>query len=444
MSLSGEFMDKKLNRPFQQSQTDLMNKMKTETENKKYKAVCFKMEDTLTVMPFSEFSDLFLLMNREFESITKKKKNTWDFAQLRLKAQESAEKKFSHKENVTIYKIYDIIGNMSGISREDCERLMNTELELVVKYTFPRDFGEFLFRSSEKSKKKVFIVSESIYPRHILVKILSKCGFETCRELILKSELQIPDTDKRLLFEKVIEKTKVSAEKLLYIGSNVSADVEIPVMNGAKALLVSSVVPLMIKSGRLRSWIQAKYLYDYDKIDFLAFHILMGLYSLYGFDVPQNKVYRSDFCNDPYMIGFVVLGGLSFLKEYQPDKQSQKIIDALNSDERVLKGLKDFKTMYGRYFDDDDILKNNTKGCESPLIFVRDYFSEGDRQIFKNYMEEKDFSEWCSNVQTPDVVTVYGRKTGQNFLAKLADKMFPPNTKVRNMVDAILFKMKSR
>ena len=44
---------------------------------------------------------------REFESITKKKKNTWDFAQLRLKAQESAEKKFSHKENVTIYKIYD-------------------------------------------------------------------------------------------------------------------------------------------------------------------------------------------------------------------------------------------------------------------------------------------------------------------------------------------------
>jgi hypothetical protein len=49
---------------------------------------------------------------------------------------------------------------------------------------------------------------------------------------------------------------------------------------------------------------------------------------------------------------------------------------------------------------------------------------------------------WCENVKEPDLAPVYAHKAKKNALARLADRLFPPETRVRTIVDGILSKRK--
>lgn len=428
-------------RPLTPEQETLIKNMTEEVSGSKYKTISFKLTDTLVMTPFSEFCDMFMIMEDDFRMYYAGKTT---FAEFRLESQEEAEKKCSSSGCVTIELIYDILMKKSKISPSAKDELLKRECELATYFCFPRDLGKTLFNAAKSNKKNIIVVADTIYPENTVKKILENCGYTSSHKLIIPQRLDISDSNKKAVFEKVLEISKTSSEKLLHIGGNVEHDVEVPIVMGIKALLITPSNPIMVRSGRLRGAIQARCVYNYDSADFLALHCVFGLYAAYGFDVPQNKTPLSDFCADRYLLGFIVLGSLSLLKGFSPMTEMQKtIISALESMPEARAGRDDFTELFRLNFN-GFLDKFGYKGCEFPLLFLEKYASTGDKALFQKYISADELQQWANATKDPEIVPVYRRQVKKSAVSKLADKMFPPGTKVRNIADGMLVRMKSK
>lgn len=426
-------------RPFSADQTALMKKIKQETEQSGIKAVNFRMEDILVITPFSEKSDMFMLMEEQFRSLYIGKKS---FTELRLQAEAEAVKKCGITATVTLAMIYDILMKQSKITEDSRDALMRREVELIVYFSYPRRCGTELFGAARRKKKKIIVTADTVYPRSVIVKILSHCGFETCNELIVTSEL--PAADRMALFETVLKKAGVSAEKLMNIGSDIEADVEKPIMQGSKALLVNTEYASMLRSGKLRGFVEQKCLYSYDSPDYLALHCAFGIYSDYGFDIPQGKQPHSDFCNDLYMLGFMVLGPLTLIRDFKPEGDVQTaLLRALEECRETTAGREDFVKIFRSHFA-DFIDKFGYKGCELPFLFLTKYSSVGDRMMLEKHLSALEYTQWNDITEEPDIAPVHRAAVKASFTQKLADKMFPRGTRVRILAEEALGKMKGK
>lgn len=422
-------------------QKALKEKMLREVGSTAYKAVSFRLTGTLTLTPFSEYGDMFMLMEDEFRDLTTVKGS---FTELRIAAGDAAEKKYASEGGATLAKIYDILAKTAKLSSSSCEKLMKRECELAIYFSFPRRFGKELFDKAKATGKKTVILADTVYPRNVIVRILGECGFESCDELVIPSELSLNTSDNRSIYEAVLKKSGAAAPKLLHIGGDVEADVETPIMNGSKALLLSGTVPLMVRSGRLRGFVQAKQVYDYDSPDFLVLHCIFGIYAAYLFDTPINKLPQSDFCGDEYMLGFIT-GGAALIKSgFAPEKGvGTAVMKALGESARAREGMEDMEKLFHSHFD-GHLTKFGDKGCELPFDFLVSHSAIGDRAMMQKYFEPADFAEWTGSSEEPDTAPVYGRKLKRSAASKLADRLFPPGTKVRNIADGLLVKMKGK
>lgn len=424
-------------RPLSESQNELMKKLLSEVSNQKYKAISFKMNDVLILLPFSEPYDIFTLMEDDFSQLCADSKKT--FSELRIAAQEAALEKYEIMSRVTIEKIYNIFTKLSGVSQTVKKQLMQREFELIEQFSFPRECGKLLFREAKNNKKRVIISAETVYPKKVILNILEKCGYSAYDGLVIVNE--IPNSTGESWFQAALEKSGVTADKFLHIGGDVAFDIELPIVKGAKALLLAPVLTLMSKSGRVRGYAEEKNLFDYDKPQYLALHCVFGLYSAYAFDVPQNKIPLSDFCSDEYMIGFLVLGALSLCKDYKASSQLQeKILEALKQNPKILDGYKDFSAMYDAHFK-NHLEKYGTDGCQLPLEFIEKCCASADRSLIQSYLSADIAKKWAGSVKEPEIIPFYSGKPKKGALSRLADRMFPPDTRVRTIVDGILAKM---
>lgn len=411
--------------PVSKEQQQLMNKMLAEVRNIDIKAVSFRLSGTLINLPFSEQEDLFLLMEQDFRKFYSGKKS---FTDLRI----SAGQKYNN-----LSKIYDSIMKQTKISAENRDSLMNLECRLFIDFVFPRNFGRNLYSEARIRNKKIIISADTVYPRNIIVNVLDKCGYKY-NELIIENEL----TD-MTAYEAIIKKSSVPNEKLLHIGGSVENDVEIPIKNGSKSLLLADTIPLMIKSGRLRGFIQAKHLFDYDSTDFFALHCAFGLYAAYLFDLPQNRIYKSDFCSNPYMLGFIVFGTLRLAGNYKPTEICGKLISASEKNAEISRGADDFVMLFSKHFDK---IRHNLSynGCNLPAEFFEKHSTHIDKLLMKEQLETEFLEKWESISEEPEILPVYSNKVKQNAVSRLADKMFPKGTKVRIITDGILVKLKEK
>ena len=428
----------KLRRPLSQPQKELMDKMSAEVSKPEIKTVSFKMDDTLIALPFGEISDIYALMENDFNGMSKKDKT---FADLRTDAQDSAEKKLSLSGQMTLAAVYDVLMKQCGITEEQRDALMKRECEIFEQFVMPRESGKFLFDKALSGKKKIILTYMGIYPREMIKRVLEKCGYSGYNILILHNELYIPASAETGFLDIVIKKAKGQPSSILHIGGDVQNDVEAPILRGTKALLLQSAIPLSIRAGRFRGYVQGKYIYDYDTDDFFGLRCAWGLFRSYGFDVPQKKTVRSDFCSDPYMLGFLVLGALSLSENFRPTPFQSALIDAMNQCPQTAEGLADFKDMFELHFGGIKD-KLGRGGCDIPLVFLENYAYAGDKDILKPYLSESDFGKWAKNAKEPDLAPVYAHKVKKNAIARLADKLFPQGTRVRTIADDILAKGK--
>ena len=419
-------------------QLELRQKMLSEVSKSDYSAVSFRLTGTLTATAFSEFEDIFMLMEDDFRGLTTVRKS---FKELRVAAAEEAEKKFCNSGGATVGRIYDILAKSAKLTPFGKDKLMKRECELSVHFTLVRSLGKELFDEAKRTKKKIIIVADTIYPRNVIVRILSACGYEEADELVVPSELKGDVTDHKAIYDAIIAKAKVSPAKLLHIGGDVEADVEIPIMNGSKALLLSGTIPLMVKSGRLRGYVQAKHVYDYDEPEYLALHGIFGLYASYMFDVPMSKSAQSDFCSSEYMLGFIVGGSVAAAGIHPRDKRQSMLLALLSDSTESKKGMEDMDRLFHFHFD-GHLEKYGYKDCDMPLQFLSEHSAVGDRAMLQSRLDPADFAEWTEGTKEPQLAPVRARTLKRSFTAKIADKMFPPGTKVRNIADGMLVKMK--
>lgn len=430
------YNDRAVKRILSEEQKHTAERLLSEVGNSRYRAVSFKMQDVLVLTPFSEECDLFLFMEDDFALYNTGNRS---FTEMRMAAEEAALKKEEVYTRVTLEKIYKIFAKKSGISPEGKERLMQRECELIEYFSFPRECGKELFRKAKDTKKKAVIISESIYPRRVVENILKNCGYSAYDMLITVSD--IADNTAESWYEKTLEKAKISSDRLLHVGSNVAFDIELPIVKGSKALLLAPVKQLMEKSGRVSGYIKKKHIYEYDTQKYLTFHCSLGLYAAYGFDYPQNKTALSDFCADPWMIGFLALG----VQELNGDAsrsavgRTALIYDALRKDAAFLDGKDDLDMLMDRHFG-DSLKKYGTEGCGEILEFLSDYCASCDREFFKPYFSTNALKKWGASVKEPEIIPFSRKDTKDNALYRLADRMFPPGTRVRNIVDGIMTK----
>lgn len=408
-----------------EEQNKLIRKMTAEIDNPRIKAVSFRFSGILVNMPFSEREDLFLLMENDFRSIYKGRKN---FVDMRI----SAENKASDIDG-----IYDLIMKQAKISKAERDTLMNTECRLFRQSAFSRNFGKILFNEAKHKNKKIIIVADTVYPENLIANILAECGYEYKKMTVVSKSAD------KSVYDTALENSGVLPEKLLHIGGNIVEDVEKSIANGSKALLMSDVIPLMVKSGRLRGYIQSERLYDYDSADFLALHYAFGLYASYLFDLPKNKVYQSDFCADCYMLGFIVFGTLNLANNFKPTDFQQKIISSVEKNHEIMRGADDFAALFKAHTKNISFNSGNN-GFELPFVFFANHGAIVDRNMLKNLLDDDTSEQWKNAVTEPKTAPVYLKETSPNKLSELADKMFPPGTKVRNIADGILVKIKQK
>ena len=75
-------------------------------------------------------------------------------------------------------------------------------------------------------------------------------------------------------------------------------------------------------------------------------------------------------------------------------------------------------------------------------VFLEKYAYSADRDIVSPYLSEDVSDSWTKNDEEPDLAPVYAHKAKKNAVARLADRLFPPGTRVRTIADDILAKGK--
>lgn len=429
-------MDYKPRRPLSEAQRELADKLLSEVKNDKYRAVSFKMDNILVITPFSDISDLYFLMEGDYAELCGRDGS--EFPALRTKAGEAALKKREIAARVDLKYIYSILAKMAEISEEQANELMARECALLEKYAFPRGFGKILFREAKNRKKRVVITAENVYPAQTIRNILENCGYGSYDGLVVISEIK--NATGESYYAEALKTAGVSAGKLLHIGGDVAFDIELPIVKGSKALLMSPPFSLMAKSGRIRGYAVEKDLFSFDDRRYFVLRSVFGLYAAYGFDTPQNKQPLSDLCGDRYMMGFLILGPLSLMKNYQFSTNRQaEIVGAMEKVAEIAAGRDDFLDMFRAHFGDIENIFG-TDGCQLPLEFAEKCLCAADRELLAGHLSADTMKKWSRSVKEPEIVPFSEKHSDKNAVSKLADKMFPPGTKVRNIVDGILTK----
>ena len=414
-------------------QKNLMEKLKKEVVQGGYSTISLKMKDIVFCQPFSQDYEIFSLMQDDFGKMSKVSQS---FIRVRKNAEEVARKK---KKYPSLDDIYGIISKTAKLKPHQTEILRQTECDLFTKFCTPRLCGTQILTSIPKNKK-IIITADTVYPREISEKILEKCVLNNIPDF--RCELVVPhECDGDDIFEMIIQKSECPTEKILHIGGDVAEDVEKPILRGAKSLLIAPPVPLMVKSGRLRGFLQAKLPADYDSEKYRPLRYALGLYCSNCFGVPRSKSFHSDFCGDSYMMGFAVLGTLSLIKHHEPaDSVENSIIKALGKNPDSRRGKDDFIKLFENFFGDIP-LPDSENGCELPIEFLKNHSLEADRQLLREYMPADDFKKWAEMSCEPQLSPV-----GENFhsgkIWKIADTLFPSGTKVRRITENILDRIK--
>lgn len=428
-----------LKRPLSRQQAELESKLVSQITDANINAVSFRFEDVLIVTPFSLSEDVYLFIDDEFRELSVSKKT---FSELRKAAYETAVKKFGSKQSVTLDLVYDIFAKTGKVSSAYRENLMNRECELFTRFAMPRKFGKKLFDTAKQNGKKVIVSYEGIYPRNVIVKILEICGFESYDGLVISSELNIPFADKKSYFDSVIKTADFPARNILHIGGDVVNDVETAIMKGSKAVIVQPIIPLMVKSGRLRGFIENQHIYDSDLPELFKMRCAFAVYAMYAFDTPQNKIPQSDFCGDEFMLGAAIPGISSlYSKSGQETELGGILRKTMLENSNILMGKKDFTALYNSIF--GSLLdKYSPEGCQLTTEFLEKHSAPADRNILMKALDPTIFAEWTEGTADPQLAPVHSSGRKRTALDKLADRLFPPNTKVRNMAESVLHSKK--
>lgn len=243
-----------------------------------YQYISFDVFDTLLFRSVPHFTDIFDIVEKEYEY--KYKCKIKNFKAARMYAERVArQERFGKEVNMNLiysYLPYDeLTCRKLRLIEESCEIrncISNRPMVEVVKYC--RDLG-----------KTIIITTDMYLPRYVLEKILEKIGVKYDHMIISGEE----GVTKRsgLLFSIVLEKFGIEASQLVHIGDDSNNDIVQPQKYGIKAI------------NRIQNVInKLPYQCEKDKNSITAKHLNSFL---------ERATQNNDFSSE-FIIGYTILG----------------------------------------------------------------------------------------------------------------------------------------
>ncbi len=188
----------------------------------KYDVISFDIFDTCILRPLDHATDLFKLLEKDF--------NIPNFKDIRMQA-EIISRSNSKKSNgeINIYDIYTQLSRMCPISPKDADK----EVELEKRICYANPYMLEVFKLLKEQDKKIIAISDMYLPKNVITEILDKNGYIGFDDIYVSNEYQT-NKQKGKLFK--IAKKNYKKQKIIHVGDNYSADVL-----GAKKAKIDSI-----------------------------------------------------------------------------------------------------------------------------------------------------------------------------------------------------------
>lgn len=288
--------------------------------NSKIKVISFDIFDTLISRPFYNPTDLFVLLEVKVNNLL----NITDiikFKEIRIEAEKIARDKSKlispMYEDVTLDDIYDVVQELTGISKTDIDQIKQEEINLELKYCMARNFAKELFDLAKYLGKKIIITSDMYLPKDVIIKILKNNGYLDYDELFLSSDINLCKNTGNL-YKYIIKKIGVSGKNILHIGDNFESDVIQAQKSGWNSYHFPKAIDIL--TNKINGYYGGEaYNNVFSKpfamrsntgmLDYFGIRTMLAVVANKIFDNPFVEINRSsDFNADPRIIGYYGLG----------------------------------------------------------------------------------------------------------------------------------------
>lgn len=200
-----------------------------------YEYVSFDVFDTLIKRSVAQPSDLFRLLEVQYEKI--------DFAYERMQAERIVLERL--KRPVTLAEIY---AQMDEVYRP----MMTFEIESEKEGCCANPLCTKLFQQCIDAGKNVVLISDMYLPSEVIADMLKKCGIIGYKKLYVSCENYARKRD-GTLFHKVLNELRIRPRQLIHVGDNIKSDVIRPMTMGIRAVWVKNDQRQMCHIPRLMS-----------------------------------------------------------------------------------------------------------------------------------------------------------------------------------------------
>ncbi len=288
--------------------------------NPKIKVVSFDIFDTLISRPFYNPTDLFIILEAKVNKLLNIT-DTIKFKEIRIEAENVARDKIKlinpMYEDITLDDIYDVVQELTGISKTYIEQIKQEEINLELKYCLTRNFAKELFDLTKHLGKKIIITSDMYLPKDVITKILKNNGYLDYDELFLSSDIKLCKNTGNL-YKYVTEKFGVSGENILHIGDNFESDVIQSQKSGWNAYHFPKSIDILTNQingyygGEAYNNVFSKPFAmrsNNGMLEYFGIRTMLAIVANKIFDNPFVEINRSsDFNSDPRIIGYYALG----------------------------------------------------------------------------------------------------------------------------------------
>ena len=270
--------------------------------------VSFDIFDTLLLRPYADPETLWEHLAYIY--------NVDNFKNIRKWAFLDAREKYCNDdvEDVTFEQIYEFIP-------EEYKLLKDKELEFEYKLLQQNFETKQVYDYALEKGKKVIAVSDMYLSKEFLKKVLDKNGFDNIYKIYVSSETKMLKRKGRI-FQYVLKDLNLKPSKILHIGDNKLADVEIPEQAGLSVVYYPKIIDKYFKVSK-----KAKVFYK--KYKYLQFDssIMFGLFALF---LHNNKLLNNNFENDKYWYKLGTEYAAPLVLEYTKWLNSKLVEDDIN------------------------------------------------------------------------------------------------------------------
>lgn len=280
------------------------------------KTVSFDIFDTLVLRPFFKPSDIFYLLNGDFNSLLNGTAYV-DFHKYRTAAEEHLRKESNYSKEVSLDEIYNYIGTVFGLTAEQTAVIKKKEIALEIQFAQVRKTGKELYGLAKHLGKRIIFVSDIYLDKDTVMAILNKLGYEP-DEIYLSSDYLEQKATGRL-YPIVLLNENLKGNQIVHIGDNWDSDMTFAQKHGFRThFMPAPIVQLKNENRGIFTGasfykifgVSGKPYMGESALSFLGIRCMLAMVANKIFDNPYLTPFHEthDFNANPYFIGYYALG----------------------------------------------------------------------------------------------------------------------------------------